>query len=123
MSRSKQKKLRWWPYRVYDTMLPTMMVEYGCKTESDLRKKFEATHNRRLVVVDTHKKAECIAFWMGVLYYTLFILYSPIYLVVVIAKTVTYIWLAFLALLSWDSGRFKRMVHYLTHTNPFSHGY
>jgi hypothetical protein len=104
-------------------MLPTMMAEYGCKTESDLRKKFEATHNRRLVIVDTHKKAERIASRMGVLYYTLFILYSPIYLAVVITKIVTYIWLAFLALLSWDLGRFKRMIRHLTHTNPFSHGY
>lgn len=123
MSHSKRKKLRWWPYHVYDTMLPAMMVEYGCRTERDLRKKFEATHNRRLVVVDTHKKAERIAFWMGILYYTLFVLYSPIYLVVVIAKIATYIWLAFLALLSWDLGRFKRILHTLTRTNPFSHGY
>lgn len=123
MSQSKRKKLRWWPYRVYDTMLPAMMVEYGCKTESDLRKKFEAAHNRRLVIVDTHKKAERIASWMQGVYCALFMLYSPIYLVVVIAKIVTYIWLAFLALLSWDLDRFKRMVHYLTHTNPFSHGY
>lgn len=123
MSQSKRKKLHWWPYRVYDTMLPALMVEYGCKTESDLRKKFEATHNRRLVIVDAHKKAERIASWARILYYTLFILYSPIYLAVVIAKIVTYIWLAFLALLSWDLGRFKRMLHHLTHTNPFSHGY
>lgn len=123
MSQFKRKKLHWWPYRVYDTMLPAMMVEYSCKTESDLRKKFEATHNRRLVIVDTHKKAERIAFWMGVLYYALFALYSPIYLVIVIAKIVTYIWLALLALLSWDLGRFKRILHTLTHTNPFSHGY
>lgn len=123
MSQSKRKKLRWWPYRVYDNMLPAMLVEHRCETEDELRKKFEAEHNRRLVIIDTYKKAERIAFWMGVLYYTLFILYSPIYLVVVIAKIVTYIWLAFLALLSWDLGRFKRMVHHLTHTNPFSHGY
>ena len=123
MSRPKRKKLYWWPYRVYDTMLPAMMVEYGCANEDDLRKKFEATHNRRLVVVGTHKKAERIAFWMRVLYYALFALYSPIYLVVVIAKIVTYAWLAFLALLSWDLSRFKRILHTLTHTNPFSHGY
>lgn len=123
MSQSNRKKLRWWPYRVYDNMLPAMMVEYRCKTEDELRKKFEAKHNRRLVVIDSRKKARRIAFWMGVLYYALFILYSPIYLAVVIAKIVTYIWLAFLALLSWDLGRFKRMLHHLTHTNPFSHGY
>lgn len=123
MSQSKRKKLRWWPYRVYDTMLPAMMVEYGCKTESDLRKKFEATHNRRLVVVDLHKKAERIASWTRVLYCTLLIFYSPIYLVVVIAKIVTYIWLAFLALLSWDLDRFERILYTLTHTNPFSNGY
>jgi len=123
MSQYNRKKLRWWPYRVYDNMLPAMMVEYHCKTEDELRKKFEAEHNRRLVVIDSRKKARRIAFWMGVLYYALFILYSPIYLAVVIAKIVTYIWLAFLALLSWDLGRFKRMMHHLTHTNPFSHGY
>lgn len=123
MSGSDRKKLRWWPYRVYDTMLPVMMVKYRCKAEDELRKKFETEHNRKLVVIDTHKKAERIAFWMGVLYYALFILYSPIYLVVVIAKIVTYIWLAFLTLLSWDLDRFKRMMHHLTHTNPFSHGY
>lgn len=123
MSQSKRKKLHWWSYRVYDTMLPTMMVEYGCATEDDLRKKFWDANRRKLVVIDTHKKAERIAFWMGILYYALFALYSPVYLVVVIAKIVTYIWLAFLALLSWDLGRFKRILHTLTYTNPFSHGY
>ena len=123
MNQSNRKKLRWWSYRVYDTMLPTMMVEYRCKTEDELRKKFEAEHNRRLVVIDSRKKARRIAFWTGVLYYALFVLYSPIYLTVVIAKIVTYIWLAFLALLSWDLGRSKRMLHHLVHTNPFSHGY
>lgn len=123
MSQFNRKKLRWWPYCVYDNMLPAMMVEYRCKTEDELRKKFETEHNRRLVVIDSRKKARRIAFWMGVLYYALFILYSPIYLAVVIAKIATYIWLAFLALLSWDLGRFKRMIRHLTHTNPFSHGY
>lgn len=123
MSQSNRKKLRWWPYRIYDNMLPAMMVEYRCKTEDELRKKFEATHNRRLVIIDSRKKARRIAFWMKVLYYALFILYSPIYLAVVIAKIVTYIWLALLALLGWDLGRFKRMMHHLTHTNPFSYGY
>ena len=123
MSRFKRKKLRWWPYRIYDTMLPAMLAEYDCATEDELRKKFEAEHNRRLVIIDSPKKARRIASWMRVLYYALFTLYSPIYLAVVIAKIVTYIWLAFLALLSWDLGRFKRMLHHLTHTNPFSHGY
>lgn len=123
MSQPKRKRLRWPAYRIYDTMVPAMLTEYNCSTVAELKKAYKAKQRRKLIIVDTQKKAERIAFWMGILYYALMVLYSPIYFVVTVAKVILYFVLAILALLSWDWDRFKRMMYVLTHTNPFSHGY
>lgn len=121
MSRFNRKKLL--PYRIYDTMAPVLMAQYECANLDELRKKFEAEKNRRLVIIDTQRKKQRLLRFTSTCYWVFMMLYAPIYVAVVVAKVVIYFTLAVLALLSFDVDRFKRMMRHLTHTNPFSHGY
>lgn len=120
-STKKRKKLLW-PFRVPKEQLAYWSTFYGCKDPTELEE-YLRSKNRRLVVIDTEKKARRLAKLTKCLQWAIMVVYAPIYAVAVLVRWVLLFVLAVDAIFMLDWLRCKQMMYRLFHSNPFGSGF
>lgn len=118
----KQRKRFLWPFRIPAEQIDFWCALYGCKDVTDLEERLKS-RKRRLIVIDTVKRARRLAKATKRLRTALIWMYAPFYAVAVTVRWVLLFVLAVNAIFMLDWQRCKRMMYNLFHSNPFGHGF